>query len=225
MPTLSKRRKANLALASADPISPDEAIRKLRTFKPAKFDETVNAVLHLGVDPKQADQALRGSIAMPHGIGKSVRVICFCQGEKAEAAKAAGAVEAGADDLVEKIEGGWFDFDVAVASPDMMRVVSKLGKVLGPKGLMPSPKAGTVTPDVVNAVREYSAGKQEYRTDAGGNVHCIVGKMSFPDDHLVANLRHFIDTMVKVKPSAAKGTYIRKCVVSSTMSPSVFVAC
>lgn len=225
MPTLSKRRKANLALASTDAVAPEEAIRRLRAFKKAKFDESVNAVVHLGVDPKQADQALRGSIAMPHGIGRSVRVVCFCSADKAEAAKAAGAVEAGADDLVSKIEGGWFEFDVAVASPDMMRVVSRLGKVLGPKGLMPSPKAGTVTPDVVNAVREYSAGKQEYRTDAGGNVHCVIGRVSFPDEHLAANLRHFIDVMLKVKPSSAKGTYIRKCVVSSTMSPSVHVAC
>jgi large subunit ribosomal protein L1 len=225
MPTLSKRRKANLALVSKDPVAPEEAIRRLRGFKSAKFDETVNAVVHLGIDPKQADQALRGSIAMPHGIGKSVRVICFCVGDKVEAAKAAGAIEAGAEELVEKIEGGWFDFDVAVASPDMMRVVSRLGKVLGPKGLMPSPKAGTVAPDVVSAVREYSAGKQEYRSDAGGNVHCVIGRMSFSDEHLAANLRHFLEVMLKVKPSSAKGTYIHKCVVSSTMSPSVQVAC
>lgn len=225
MPTLSKRRKANLALVSKDPVAPEEAIRRLRAFKAAKFDEAVNAVVHLGIDPKQADQALRGSIAMPHGIGKSVRVVCFCVADKVESAKAAGAVEAGAEDLVEKIEGGWFDFDVAVASPDMMRVVSRLGKVLGPKGLMPSPKAGTVAPDVVSAVREYSAGKQEYRSDAGGNVHCVIGRMSFSDEHLAANLRHFLEVIVKVKPSAAKGTYIHKCVVSSTMSPSVQVAC
>jgi large subunit ribosomal protein L1 len=176
MPKLSKRRAANAGIAPAEPLKPQDAIPALRRFKAAKFDETVNVVVNLGIDPKQADQALRGSIAMPHGIGKSVRVACFCNPDKVEAALEAGAVAAGADDLVEKIDGGWFDFDVAVASPDMMRVVSRLGKVLGPKGLMPSPKAGTVTPDVVGAVKEYSAGKQEYRNDAGGNIHCVLGK-------------------------------------------------
>ena len=224
MPKLSKRRRANAAIAPTDAMSPEEAVPALRRFKAAKFDETVNVVVNLGIDPKQADQSLRGSIAMPHGIGKSVRVVCFCNSDKIEAAKAAGAVEAGSDDLVEKIEGGWMEFDVAVASPDMMRVVSKLGKVLGPKGLMPGPKAGTVTPDVVSAVREYSAGKQEYRNDAGGNVHCVLGKLSFPDDHLVANLRHFLSTIERIRPSSAKGLYLRKCVIHSTMGPAVPVS-
>ncbi len=221
MPKLSKRRAANDAITPTDPVSPEEAVPTLRRFKKAKFDETVNVVVHLGIDPKQADQALRGSIAMPHGIGKSVRVACFCGADKIEAAKEAGAVEAGSDELVAKIEGGWMDFDVAVASPDMMRVVSKLGKVLGPKGLMPSPKAGTVAADVVSAVREYSAGKQEYRSDAGGNVHAVVGKLSFPDDHLVANLKHFLATIERIRPSAAKGLYMKKCVIHSTMGPAV----
>jgi len=184
----------------------------------------VNVVVHLGIDPKAADQALRGSIAFPKGVGKSARVVCFCPADKVAAAKAAGAVEAGADELVAKIEGGWMDFDVAVASPDMMRVVSKLGKVLGPKGLMPSPKAGTVAPDVVNAVKEYAAGKTEYRNDDGGNVHCIIGKMSFKDEDLAENLNHFIQVITKAKPASAKGTYIRKCVIAASMSPGVQVA-
>jgi large subunit ribosomal protein L1 len=177
--------------------------------------------MHLGIDPKQADQIIRGSISLPHGIGKSARVVCFCQSDKVAAAKAAGAVEAGAEDLVSKIEGGWMDFDVAVASPDMMRVVSKLGKVLGPKGLMPSPKAGTVAPDVIGAVKEYSAGKQEYRNDDGGNVHGVIGKLSFADQSLVENLEAFVANIQKIKPSAAKGTYVKKCVVAACMSPGI----
>jgi large subunit ribosomal protein L1 len=204
-------------------MSPAEAITSLRKFKSPKFDQTVNVVMHLGIDPKQADQIIRGSISLPHGIGKSARVVCFCQSDKVAAAKAAGAVEAGAEDLVAKIEGGWMDFDVAVASPDMMRVVSKLGKVLGPKGLMPSPKAGTVAPDVIGAVKEYSAGKQEYRNDDGGNVHGVIGKLSFADQKLVENLEAFIANIQKIKPAAAKGTYVKKCVVAACMTPGVQV--
>jgi len=224
MPALSKRRKANLASAVSNPLSPAEAIAALRKFKTPKFDQTVNIVMHLGIDPKQADQSLRGSIGLPHGTGKTARVVCFCISDKAAAAKAAGAVEAGAEDLVAKIEGGWMDFDVAVASPDMMRVVSKLGKVLGPKGLMPSPKAGTVTPNVSEAVKEYAAGKQEYRNDDAGNVHGVIGKMSFSDDKLVDNLNAFVQAILKAKPSTAKGTYVKKCVVAGCMSPGVPVA-
>ncbi|MDI9404322.1 MAG: 50S ribosomal protein L1 [Limnohabitans sp.] len=224
MPTISKRRKANLAAATEATVSPAEAIAALRKFKSPKFDQTVNVVMHLGIDPKQADQIIRGSIGLPHGTGKTARVVCFCQSDKVAAAKAAGAVEAGADDLVAKIEGGWMEFDVAVASPDMMRVVSKLGKVLGPKGLMPSPKAGTVAPDVINAVKEYANGKQEYRNDDGGNVHGVIGKLSFADAKLVENLEAFVANIQKVKPSAAKGTYIKKCVVAACMSPGVQVS-
>jgi large subunit ribosomal protein L1 len=218
-----KRMRANLESKPANALAPAEAIKALRTFKAPKFDQTVNVVVNLGIDPKAADQALRGSIAMPPGIGRSARVVCFCQSDKVAAAKAAGAVEAGGDELVAKIEGGWMDFDVAVASPDMMRVVSKLGKVLGPKGLMPSPKAGTVTPDVAGAVKEYGAGKQEYRNDDGGNVHCVIGKMSFKDEQLVANLSHFIATIDKARPASVKGTYLKKCVISAAMSPGVLV--
>jgi len=224
MPTISKRRKANLAAVTEATVSPAEAIAALRKFKSPKFDQTVNVVMHLGIDPKQADQIIRGSIGLPHGTGKTARVVCFCQSDKVAAAKAAGAVEAGADDLVAKIEGGWMEFDVAVASPDMMRVVSKLGKVLGPKGLMPSPKAGTVAPDVIGAVREYANGKQEFRNDDGGNVHGIIGKLSFADAKLVENLEAFIANINKMKPAAAKGTYIKKCTIAACMSPGVQVA-
>jgi large subunit ribosomal protein L1 len=220
----SKRMRAANEHAVKAPVSAQEAIAALRKFKATKFDQTVNVVFHLGIDPKAADQALRGSIALPHGIGKSARVIAFCGSDKVAAAKAAGAVEAGADELVSKIEGGWMDFDVAVASPDMMRVVSKLGKVLGPKGLMPSPTAGTVTPNVAEAVKEYAAGKQEYRNDDGGNIHGIIGKMSFKDDQLVDNLNAFVQTILKAKPSSAKGLYVKKCVVAACMSPGVPVS-
>ena len=220
----SKRMRTANEHAVTTAVAPAEAIAALRKFKATKFDQTINIVFHLGIDPKAADQALRGSIALPHGIGKSARVVAFCGSDKVAAAKAAGAVEAGADELVAKIEGGWMDFDVAVASPDMMRVVSKLGKVLGPKGLMPSPKAGTVTPNVAEAVKEYAAGKQEYRNDDGGNVHGIIGKLSFKDDQLVDNLNAFVQTILKAKPSSAKGLYVKKCVVAACMSPGVPVS-
>lgn len=224
MPKLSKRHRANQSATPTQVLDIPSAVSALKKFKAPKFDQSVNVVVHLGIDPKQADQALRGSISLPKGTGKSARVVCFCNGDKVAAAKAAGAVEAGAEDLVAKIEGGWFDFDVAVASPDMMRVVSRLGKVLGPKGLMPSPKAGTVTPDVASAVREYSAGKQEFRNDDGGNIHCVIGKMSFSEADLSTNLEAFIGHINRIRPSAAKGQYIKKCVISATMSPGVMVA-
>ena len=219
-----KRSRENQTLRSNEPTPMEEVIAQLRRFKAPKFDQTVNVVAHLGIDPKQADQALRGSISMPHGIGKSATVVAFCPGDKVEEAKAAGAIEAGGEELVEKIAGGWMEFDVAVATPDMMRVVSRLGQVLGPKGLMPSPKAGTVTPAVADAVRDYSAGKQEYRNDDGGNIHCVLGKMSFSDDQLLDNLKHFHDTLEKIRPSATKGAYLKKMVVSGTMTPGVHVA-
>jgi large subunit ribosomal protein L1 len=219
-----KRMRACNEHAVKAAVAPAEAVAALRKFKAPKFDQTVNVVFHLGIDPKAADQALRGSIALPHGIGKSARVVAFCGPDKVAAAKAAGAIEAGADELVAKIEGGWMDFDVAVASPDMMRVVSKLGKVLGPKGLMPSPKAGTVTPNVADAVKEYAAGKQEYRNDDGGNVHGVIGKLSFKDEQLVDNLNAFVQTILKAKPASAKGQYVKKCVVAGCMSPGVPVA-
>lgn len=227
MPTrrsTGKRNTTNKDLRPSTPLPMAEAVSKLREFKGPKFDETVNAVVHLGIDPKQADQALRGSISMPHGIGKSARVIAFCPADKVDDAKSAGAIEAGSDDLIEKINGGWFDFDVVVSTPDMMRVVSRLGKVLGPKGLMPSPKAGTVTPAIAEAVKEYSAGKQEYRNDDTGNIHCILGKMSFKDEEILGNLQHFADTIEKIRPASTKGTYIKKMSISRTMSPGIEIA-
>jgi large subunit ribosomal protein L1 len=220
----SKRMRAAQSHVVVNPVTAAEAIAALRKFKATKFDQTVNVVFHLGIDPKAADQALRGSIALPHGIGKTARVIAFCGSDKVAAAKAAGAVEAGSDDLVAKVEGGWMDFDVAIASPDMMRVVSKLGKVLGPKGLMPSPKAGTVTPNVADAVKEYAAGKQEYRNDDGGNIHGVIGKLSFKDDQLLDNLNAFVQTILKAKPASSNGLYVKKCVVAACMSPGVPVA-
>ncbi|MHC5005122.1 MAG: 50S ribosomal protein L1 [Planctomycetota bacterium] len=226
MPVKTKRASANREILEKNPgqKTAEEAIKIVKSFRGPKFDQSVEVCVHLGIDPRQADQQLRGSIAMPKGVGKSARVICFCGEDKVEAAKGAGAVEAGGEDLIEKIEKGWMEFDVAVASPDMMRIVSKLGRVLGPKGLMPSPKAGTVTPDVATAVQEYSAGKLEYRNDAGGNIHCIIGKMSFSDADLLENLEHFMAMIDKARPAAAKGQYIKKCVVSGTMTPGVPIA-
>jgi large subunit ribosomal protein L1 len=221
---MSKRTQANEKIAPQTIQDPATAIKTVKGFKKPKFDETVNVVVHLGIDPKQADQIIRGSVSLPHGIGRSARVICFCASDKVAIAKANGAIEAGAEELVAKIEAGWFDFDVAIASPDMMRVVSRLGKVLGPKGLMPSPKAGTVTPDIASAVKEYSAGKQEYRNDDGGNVHAVIGKMSFSEQALRENFEAFLATINKVRPASAKGTYIKKCVVAGCMSPGVQVS-
>ena len=221
MPRLTKRQKANLELTPSEPQSVEHAIKAVKAFQVTKFDQSVNACIHLGIDPKQADQALRGSISMPNGIGKSSRVVAFCNVDLVDDAKAAGAIEAGSDELVKKIEEGWTDFDVAIASPDQMRVVGKLGKALGPKGLMPSPKAGTVTPDVINAIKEFAAGKQEYRNDDGGNIHCIIGKMSFSEANLTENLQFFLDTIEKIRPASVKGIYVKKAVIAGTMTPSV----
>ena len=224
MPKFNKRHQANLDLLPEGPVSPAEAIKVLKAFKAPKFDQAVNVVANLGIDPKQADQALRGSISMPKGIGRSSRVVAFCNTDLAEKAVEAGAIEAGGEELVKKITDGWADFDVAIASPDMMRFVGRLGKVLGPKGLMPSPKAGTVTPDVITAVKEFAAGKQEYRNDDGGNIHIVVGRMSFAEGDLVENLQFFIDTVERIRPAATKGLYVKKIVISGTMTPGVEIA-
>lgn len=218
---LSRRSRENHKIKPAEPLLPAEAVAALKKFKGPKFDQTINLVMHLGIDVKQADQGIRGSIALPRGIGKSKKVVAFCGLDKVKPALDAGAVKAGGEDLVAEIEKGWMDFDVAIATPDMMRVVSKLGKVLGPKGLMPSPKAGTVTPDVVTAVKEYSAGKVEYRNDKGGNIHAVVGKMSFKNEDLVENLSHFIHAIEKAKPAATKGVFIKRIVISGAMTPGV----
>jgi large subunit ribosomal protein L1 len=181
-------------------------------------------VLQLGIDPKQADQLVRGSLSLPHGVGKQKKVIAFCPDTEIEAAKGAGAIEAGTDDLVKKITDGWMDFDVAVASPKVMGKVGKLGRVLGPQGKMPSPKNGTITDDVATAVAEFTAGKIEYRNDSGGNVHVVVGKQSFDKKKLVENIEAFVSHIKKVKPNAAKGTYIKQACLSATMSPGVAVS-
>jgi large subunit ribosomal protein L1 len=224
MAKMSKRAKENAKLVPSSAVEPTQAFATLKKFKGPKFDQSVEVVLHLGVDVKQADQMIRGSVSLPKGIGKSKRVVAFCAPEHAKAAMAAGAVKAGGEDLVAEIEKGWMDFDVAVASPDMMRVISKLGKVLGPKGLMPSPKNGSVTPKVAEAVSEFAAGKVEYRTDKGGNIHAIIGKMSFAEGDLVENYQHFVATIEKARPSTVKGDYVKGITVSGTMTPGVKVA-
>jgi len=201
-----------------------EAIALLAQFPKAKFDETVNLAVKLNVDPRKAEQNLRGAIALPHGTGKSARVIAFCEGDLAEKAKAAGAVAAGGAELAKKVEEGWLEFDKAVAHPSQMRHVGKLGKVLGPKGLMPTPKAGTVTEDIVGAVREFAAGKLEFRTDAGGNIHMPLGKRSFDNKQLTENFEHAMAHIRTLRPPAIKGNYIEKVCVSGTMTPGVLVA-
>lgn len=200
---------------------PTEAVDILKKMDTAKFDETVELSVNLNVDPKYADQQVRGALVLPHGIGKSKTVLVFAQGEKEKEAQDAGADYVGTDDLIEKIKGGWTDFDVAIATPDMMGKVGRLGKILGPKGLMPNPKIGTVTMDVTKAVSESKAGKVEYRTDKAGNIHSPIGKKSFDTNKLVENLTALVDTLVKVKPSGAKGQYIKSITISSTMSPGI----
>jgi len=219
----SKRVRGNEGKRPSDPQPVDVAVKTLKAYTGAKFDETVELCMHLGIDAKQADQAIRGSVALPKGIGKTKRVIAFCQEDKVQACLDAGAIKAGGADLAAEVEKGFFDFDVAVASPDMMRDIAKLGRVLGPKGLMPSPKAGTVTPKVEEAVKEYSAGKVEYRNDKSGNIHAPVGKMSFPEGDLVENIQAFIDMIEKAKPSSVKGKYVKKIALSGTMTPSVLI--
>ena len=200
-----------------------EAVKLLKLLKPAKFNESVEVAMKLGIDPKQSDQLIRGSISLPKGIGKSLKVIVFAAGEKAVIAKKAGADEVGAEDLVKKVEGGWADFDVAISASDMMRLVGKLGRVLGPQGKMPSPKSGTVTDDIETAVKEFKAGKIEYRTDAGGNVQALVGKLSFSDADLEDNINTFVKHIMNSRPSSAKGEFVEKVSVSSTMSPGIML--
>ncbi len=206
------------------PLPLDEALGMVKQFDAAKFDETVEIVMCLGVDPKKSDQMIRGAFSFPKGIGQERSVIVFADGDQADAAKAAGALEVGGEDLVKKVADGWTEFDVAIAVPRMMRFVGKLGKVLGPQGKMPTPKSGTVTDDVTTAVSEFKAGKVEFRVDSGANVHAPVGKKSFSVEDLRANVEAFIEHIRAAKPTAAKGTYIKKVVLSSTMSPGVLVA-
>jgi len=219
----SKRYKASAKDLPETPLKLVDAVKKVKSFNPTKFDQSIECVVHLGVDSKQADQLIRGAISLPHGIGKSKKVIAFCEDSDIEAAKQAGAIEAGCDDLIKKITGGWMDFDVAIASPKVMGKAGKLGKVLGPQGKMPSPKNGTVTQDVITAVREFVAGKSEFKNDTGGNVHTVVGRFSFDEGKLNDNIRAFMEVIKKMKPASAKGTYIKKVAISATMSPSVMV--
>ncbi len=201
-------------------VKPEKPYKK--GFRPRKgFDQTVELVMFLGIDPKQADQMIRGAMSLPKGIGKTKKVIAFCPEEMAADAKQAGAVEAGADDLIKRVSDGWLDFDLAIAHPAVMGKVGKLGRVLGPSGKMPSPKSGTVTPNVVQAVKEYSAGKLEYRNDKGGNVHAVVGKLSFPAEDLQANIEAFVDHIRRARPQTAKGQFIKGAFISGTMTPSI----
>jgi large subunit ribosomal protein L1 len=202
---------------------PAEAIDLVKSLAPASFDETVELSVRLGVDPRKADQIVRGTVGLPSGTGKDVRVAVFAQGEAATAAREAGANVVGADDLAKEIEGGMLDFDVAIATPDLMPVVGRLGRVLGPRGLMPNPKTGTVTPDVARAVGEFKGGKVEYRTDRYGNVHVPVGKVSFTPRALLDNVQAVLDELQRAKPAAAKGRYMKRIALSSTMGPGVKV--
>lgn len=226
MKALSKKASELGVLALPEAVkalkSMEEALPK--SIKRVKFDQTVEIAIRLGVDPRQADQIVRGSIVLPHGIGKSQRVLVFAQGENVKTAQAAGADVVGGKELADKIKEGWLDFDVCIATPDMMGVVGPLGRVLGPRGLMPSPRAGTVTQDVANAVREYKAGKVEFRVDNGANVHCVVGKMSFDVTKLTENIESLLTYIRSLKPNTSKGVYLRGVVVSATMMPSIVVA-
>ncbi len=198
-----------------------DAVKMLKENKYAKFDESVEVAIRLGVDPKHADQMVRGTVALPNGTGKSVRVAVFAQGDKANEAKEAGADFVGSDDLAEKIKGGWTDFDVAVATPDMMRVLGPLGKVLGPRGLMPNPKTGTVTMDIARTVKELRGGRIEFRVDRQANVAVSVGKLSFGEPQIVENVHAFVDAIMRAKPASAKGTYVLGVSICSTMSPGI----
>ncbi|MPM82372.1 50S ribosomal protein L1 [bioreactor metagenome] len=223
MPKFGKKYQEAAKLIEDKVYDADEAVELAKKTSTAKFDATVEVAVKLGVDPKHADQQVRGAVVLPHGTGKTKRVLVFAKGEKAKEAETAGADFVGAEELVQKIQGGWADFDVAVATPDMMGTVGRLGKILGPKGLMPNPKVGTVTLDVARAINEIKAGKIEYRTDKAGNIHAPIGKVSFDSEKLLANFHTLIDTLNKVKPSAAKGQYMRAITVSTTMGPGIKV--
>ncbi len=222
-------RKTGKKFAAARQLVPDrphsieDAIPLMQKVKFAKFDETVEIALRLGVDPKHADQMVRGTVVLPHGLGKTKRVLAIAGAEKQKDALAAGADFVGGEELVDKIQGGWMDFDAVVATPDMMRAVGKLGKVLGPRGLMPNPKTGTVTPHIAKAVNEIKAGKVEFRVDKTGIIHAPVGKASFPTQNLVENTHALVDAVVRAKPSAAKGKYLKSVTLSSTMGPGITI--
>ncbi len=221
----SKRMKTMVEKGlGTDPLTVAEAVAALQQFNTTKFDQTVEVAMRLGVDPKQADQIVRGSIVLPHGLGRTLRVIVFAKGDMIEQATEAGADEVGGEELAKRIKEGWLDFDACIAAPDMMGIVGPLGRTLGPRGLMPSPRAGTVTPDVAKTVKEYKAGKVEFRNDSGGNVHAPVGKLSFAPEQLTENVQAMIDYITGLKPAAVRGQYIKGIVIAATMSPSVRVA-
>ncbi len=222
MPALAKRYKAAVALIDrAKAYTVEEAVATLKQTPGTKFDESVDLAFHLGVDPKHADQMVRGAVVLPHGTGKTVRVVVFAKGEKEREAKEAGADYIGAEDLIEKIQGGWMEFDSTIATPDLMGQVGKLGKVLGPRGLMPNPKLGTVTFDVARAVREVKAGKVEFRVDKAGNVHVLIGKKSFSAEQLAVNAMTLVEAIMRARPASAKGQYLKSLTVSSTMGPGI----
>jgi large subunit ribosomal protein L1 len=220
----SKRYRKEAEQVSEAQISVADAVAKIKTFNSTKFDQTVTCVFWLGIDPKQSDQIIRGALSLPNGIGKQKKVIAFCEESDIEAAKQAGAIEAGLEELVKKVEGGWSDFDVAIASPKVMGKVGKLGRVLGPQGKMPSPKNGTVTADILTGIKEFAAGKVEFKNDTGGNVHIVVGKVSFEPQKLIENIETVINHIKKIKPTSSKGTYIKKVCLAATMSPGITLA-
>ena len=218
----SKKYRAAMELIEEGKVyDADKAVEIVKKTATAKFDETIEMHVRLGVDPKYADQQVRGAVVLPNGTGKTKRVLVFAKGDKVKEAEDAGADFVGAEELADKIKGGWFDFDVAVATPDMMGVVGRLGKLLGPRGLMPNPKLGTVTPNIAQAISEQKAGKIEYRTDKAGNVHCPIGKASFEESKLKENYQTLLDTLIRVKPAAAKGQYVKSITLSATMGPGV----
>jgi large subunit ribosomal protein L1 len=225
MPKRGKRYQEVLKLVDKEKAyTPREAIELVKRTATAKFDETVEVALKLGVDARHADQQVRGTVVLPNGTGKEVRVLVFAKGEKAKEAEEAGADFVGAEDLAEKIQGGWLDFDAAVATPDMMSIVGRLGRILGPRGLMPNTKTGTVTFDVGKAVRDFKAGKVEYRTDKSAGVHVIIGKVSFTEEQLLENFKALMEAIVKARPAAAKGAYLRSVAMSATMGPGSKIA-
>lgn len=217
----SKRYRALLEKVPESPVALQDAIGVLKSFGTTKFDQTVEIHMNLGIDPNQADQMVRSSLVLPHGIGKTQRVVVFAKGPLATAAEEAGADAVGQEDLAKKITGGWLDFDVCIATPDMMGLVGPLGRVLGPRGLMPSPRAGTVTMDVAKTVQEYKAGKVEFRNDKGGNIHAVVGRVSFSPEQLSENISTLIDHVQALKPNAVKSTYVKSVTLAATMSPGV----
>jgi large subunit ribosomal protein L1 len=216
-------RAAEQQIEAQKLYSPAQAIHLAKSTTKTKFDPTVEVALRLGVDPRKADQMVRGTVNLPHGTGKTARVLVFATGDRAEEARAAGADFVGSDDLIERIQGGWLDFDAVVATPDLMGKVGRLGRVLGPRGLMPNPKTGTVTPDVGKAVSDIKGGKIEFRVDRHGNLHFIIGKASFDDKSLVENYAAALEEIVRLKPAAAKGRYLRKITVTTTMGPGILV--